>query len=129
MSAPNNVGAGQEPRFKWFRKTRGGVALNKEEVRYIKAERKKLKKQMKAVHALSCSLSPCPLLILCSSRERRIAAARPQRSLTRSAGSNSLVGSQILIVSSRIAEAVPAAAAFRQPIHRQRRIPRRKYIG
>ena len=51
MSAPSNAGAGQEPRFKWFRKTRGGVALTREEVKYIKAERKKLKKQMKAVHA------------------------------------------------------------------------------
>lgn len=48
MSAPTSAGADREPRFKWFRKTRGGVALTREEVRYIKAERKKLKAQMKA---------------------------------------------------------------------------------
>lgn len=40
--------ADREPRFKLFRRTRGGVALTREEVKYIKAERKKLKKQMKA---------------------------------------------------------------------------------
>jgi len=48
MSAPNQAGVDREPYFKLFRKTRGGVALTREEVRYIKAERKKLKKEMKA---------------------------------------------------------------------------------
>lgn len=47
MSGPSNAGADREPMFKLFRKTRGGVALTREEVRYIRAERKKLKKQMK----------------------------------------------------------------------------------
>lgn len=48
MSGPSGAGADREPRFKLFRKTRGGVALTRDEVRYIKAERKKLKMQMKA---------------------------------------------------------------------------------
>lgn len=37
----------QEPKFKLFRKTRGGIALTKEEVKHIKAERKKLRAKMK----------------------------------------------------------------------------------
>lgn len=53
MSGPATPTSDREPRFKWFRRTRGGVALTREEVRYIKAERKKLKKQMKAVGAYS----------------------------------------------------------------------------
>ena len=39
----------EEPRFKWFRKTRGGIALTKAEVQYIKAERKKLRKELRSV--------------------------------------------------------------------------------
>ena len=37
----------KEPKFKLFRRTRGGVALTKEEVKEIKAGRKKLRKDMK----------------------------------------------------------------------------------
>jgi hypothetical protein len=41
-------GSGEEPKWKLFRRTRGGVALTRAEVKYIKAERKKLRAQMKA---------------------------------------------------------------------------------
>ena len=42
------AGVDKEPGWKLFHKTRGGVALTREEVKYIKAERKKLKADMKA---------------------------------------------------------------------------------
>jgi hypothetical protein len=48
MSGGNQPGADREPMLKLFRRTRGGVALTREEVKYIKAERKKLRKQMRA---------------------------------------------------------------------------------
>lgn len=48
MSGAKQAGAEKEPKFKLFRKTRGGVALTKEEVKEIKAGRKKLRKEMKA---------------------------------------------------------------------------------
>jgi len=48
MSGPKQAGVDRPPRFKIFRRTRGGVALTREEVRYIKSERKKLRKQMRA---------------------------------------------------------------------------------
>lgn len=47
MSRPRMEGVDHEPRFKLFRKTRGGVALTKEEVKEIKEGRKKLRKEMK----------------------------------------------------------------------------------
>lgn len=53
MSGPSGAGADREPRFKLFRRTRGGVALTRDEVREIKAERKKLKMQMKAAKVYS----------------------------------------------------------------------------
>lgn len=48
-AAPPPPTADEEPHFKLFRKSRGGVALTKTEVKYIKAERKKLRKELKAV--------------------------------------------------------------------------------
>lgn len=42
------AGVDKEPGWKLFRKTRGGVALTREEVKHIKAERKKLKAEMKS---------------------------------------------------------------------------------
>ncbi len=47
MSSQKVSGAEKEPRWKLFRKTRGGVALTKEEVKEIKEGRKKLRKEMK----------------------------------------------------------------------------------
>lgn len=47
MSREKQAGVDREPRWKLFRKTRGGVALTKEEVKEIKAGRKKLRKEMK----------------------------------------------------------------------------------
>lgn len=47
MSGGKQAGVDREPKFKLFRRTRGGVALTNEEVKYIKAERKKLRKQMR----------------------------------------------------------------------------------
>ena len=47
MKAPKQAGVDKEPGFKLFRKTRGGVALTREEVKEIKAGRKKLRKEMK----------------------------------------------------------------------------------
>lgn len=51
MSGPDQAGVDRPPRFKLFRRTRGGVALTRAEIRHIKAERKKLKLQMKAAGA------------------------------------------------------------------------------
>lgn len=48
MSREKKAGVDREPRWKLFRKTRGGVALTKEEVRQIKDGRRKLRKEMKA---------------------------------------------------------------------------------
>lgn len=47
MSGEKQAGVDREPRFKLFRRTRGGVALTRAEVKEIKAERKKLRKQMR----------------------------------------------------------------------------------
>ena len=47
MSAPKQAGVDKEPGFKLFRRTRGGVALTREEVKEIKQGRKKLRKEMK----------------------------------------------------------------------------------
>lgn len=47
MSRPKVAGVDREPRWKLFRKTRGGVALTREEVKEIKLGRKKLRKEMK----------------------------------------------------------------------------------
>lgn len=47
MSRVKQPGVDREPRFKLFRRTRGGVALTREEVKEIKAERKKLRKQLR----------------------------------------------------------------------------------
>lgn len=47
MSEPKIAGVDKEPRWKLFRRKRGGVALTREQVKEIKEGRKKLKKQMK----------------------------------------------------------------------------------
>lgn len=48
MSDPKVVGADKEPKWKLFRKTRGGVALTRDEVKEIKEGRKRLREEMKA---------------------------------------------------------------------------------
>ncbi len=47
MSTPNQAEIEREPRWKLFRKTRGGVALTREQVKEIKKGRKELRKEMK----------------------------------------------------------------------------------
>lgn len=47
MSTEKQAGVDKEPKWKFFRRTRGGVALTKEEVKEIKEGRKKLRKEMK----------------------------------------------------------------------------------
>lgn len=48
MSAPKGAVAEREPRFKLFRRRRGGVVLTRAQVREIKAGRKKLRKELRA---------------------------------------------------------------------------------
>jgi len=48
MSGGGAIPPDKEPGFKLFRRTRGGVALTREEVQYIKAERKKLRAELRA---------------------------------------------------------------------------------
>lgn len=47
MSREKQAGVDREPRWKLFRKRRGGVVLTREEVKEIKEGRKKLRKEMK----------------------------------------------------------------------------------
>lgn len=47
MSTPKQAGVDREPRWKLFRKTRGGVVLTRAEVKEIRKGRKKLRKEMK----------------------------------------------------------------------------------